>query len=60
MLSYSKAEMEAERKRAEEEEAKRRELEKAKQVGTCHEFANIEISIYHGFLVCMSRKFIVS
>ena len=52
--------MEAERKRAEEEEAKRRELEKAKQVGTCHEFANIEISIYHGFLVCMSRKFIVS
>jgi hypothetical protein len=30
---FSKAEMEAERKKAEEEERKRRELEKAKQVG---------------------------
>ena len=51
--------MEAERKRAEEEEAKRRELEKAKQVRTSHEVVNIEMPIYHGFLVCMSRKFIV-
>jgi hypothetical protein len=43
---FSKAEMEVERKKAEEEERKRRELEKAKQVGKYH----LRISCL--FLIC--------